>query len=36
MENTFLIVFLYIIVPLLGFLATYILTKYKNREGGHS
>lgn len=33
MENAFLIVFLYIIVPVSGFVATYILTKRKNKGG---
>lgn len=32
MDNAFLIVFLYIIVPVSGFLATYILNMRKRRK----
>lgn len=34
MDNTFVIWFLYIIVPILGFVATFVLTKLsKGKEG---
>ncbi len=33
MENAFLIWFLYVIVPVLGFVATFFLTKTLNNRG---
>lgn len=33
MNHVFLIWFLYVIVPVLGFIATYVLSKYAEKKG---